>query len=115
MTNTVNAYPFWNPQGAGAAENFALPQEPSSEQIKASIDDSVHLKVPQETEYDQRYGSVWQYIPAFVPVPQGPAHVSDPFTQSRSLLDYARSTLGTSQYGVEDKRGQEGQTGKLGK
>lgn len=115
MANTVNAYPFWNPQGAGEAANFALPVNLSEVQTKAIISDSERLKIPQEVTYSQNNIPIWQYVPAFVPPPQGPAQIKDPYTQARSLLDYARSTLGTSALGVEDKRGQEGRASKVGK
>lgn len=107
--NDVNSYPNWNPQGAGAAENFAAPVNLIRIQQAAIVGDAQRLRVPQETNTDQTYNSLWQYVPAFVPLPQSPTHVPDAFTQSRSLLDYARTTVGTSQIGGVDNRGNGGQ------
>lgn len=109
MRGNVNLYPFWSPASSGEAERFSNPQNPSNMLISAIIAESQKLRVPEETEYNQNNLPNWQYIPANVPPPQGPAHIKDPFTQARSLLDYARVTVGTSQTLTEDQRGQEGQ------
>lgn len=115
MQGNVNQYPFWSPENSGEARNFALPQMPSTIQVEAIIKDSQKLRVPQEVEYNQNNLPSWQYVPAYVPLPQAPVHVPDPYTQARSLLDYARSTVGTSQIGTADNRGNEGQANKAGK
>lgn len=115
MQGHVSLYPFWSPASSEEAERFALPQNPSTILVNAVIADSQKLKIPQEIEYNQNNLPSWQFIPAQVPPPQGPAHVPDPFTQARSLLDYARVTVGTSQIGTADNRGQEGQQNKAGK
>lgn len=115
MEGNVNLYPFWSPASSGEAEHFALPQNPSNILVTAIIGDSQKLKIPQEVEYNQNNLPAWQFIPANVPPPQGPVQVPDPFAQARSLLDYARTTIGTSQIGTLDSRGQEGQMNKAGK
>lgn len=115
MQSNVNQYPFWNPENSGEAKNFALPQIPGTIQVEAIQKDAQRLRVPQEIEYNQNNLANWQYVPAYVPPPQAPVHVTDPYTQARSLLDYARSTLGTSNIGASDNRGNEGQWNKAGK
>lgn len=115
MQGHVNLYPFWSPSSSEEAERFALPQNPSTILVNAVIADSVKLKIPQEIQYNQNDLATWQFIPAQVPPPQGPVHVPDPFTQARSLLDYARVTVGTSQLAESDQRGQAGQQNKAGK
>lgn len=114
MANDVNSYPYWNPDGAGVAGRFALPSLMLKPQQDAIIGDAQRLRVPQETGEDQTYNELWQYVPAMVPPPQSPVHVPDPFTQSRSLLDYARTTIGTSQLAKVDSRGNNGQANITG-
>lgn len=100
MYNDVLAYPFWGPENSGPAENFAAPYNITGVQLVGFLSDSLRLKVPSETEYSQSQIPFFQQVPAFVPQPQGPKHVPDQFTQSRSLLDYANTTLATSQSAV---------------
>ncbi len=114
MANDVNSYPYWNPDGAGVAGRFAQPFRLLNSQQAAIVEDAQRLRVPQETGEDNRYNELWQYVPAMVPPPQSPAHVPDPFTQSRSLLDYARTTIGTSQIAKVDSRGNGGQANITG-
>lgn len=115
MQGNVNQYPFWNPANSGEAQRFALPQIPGTIQTQAIIKDSQRLKVPYEVTYNQNNLPNWQYVPAYVPLPQAPVHVQDPFTQARSLLDYANITLGGSNMGQADSRGNSGQANKAGK
>jgi hypothetical protein len=115
MKPNTNLYPFWAPGNSGAAENFAEPFGMKSAQLAAIIQDSLRLRVPQETQYSNSNLAYRQQIAALVPLPQGPVHVQDPFTQSRSLLDYARQTLSTSRLDTPDSRGTAGTTDITGR
>lgn len=102
----INSYPFWGPANAGPAGRFAAPYwmiGPTIERREAAI--QTENRVPQETQYSNSNVPVFQVVPAYVPLPQAPVQSVDPFAQSRSLLDYARTTLGSSQMGTADNRG----------
>lgn len=102
----INAYPFWGPANAGPAKNFAAPYALVGTQIQAKLADLPKFqRIPQETEYDSKYLGVMQLVPAFVPLPQAPVQARAPFTQARTLTDYAQQVLGTSDIGASDSRG----------
>lgn len=113
--NTTQNYPFWNPQGAGSAQRFAEPWSITAALLAGQIQEADYLDVPQETHYSQRESNFRQEAVALVPPPQAPVHVPDPFSQTRSLLDYATQTLGSSRTSQDDNRGQAGQTDITGR
>lgn len=115
MTNTVSNYPYWSPQGAGSARRFAEPFNITAVQLEGHVIESRQLDVPQEIHFSQKEVAVIQRPAALIPSPQAPVQVPEPFTQSRSLLDYAQQTLGGSRLGIEDKRGQSGETDITGR
>ena len=113
--NTIQNYPYWSPQGAGSAVRFADPWQLTAIQLLGHLEEAEYLDVPQETQYSQRNVPFRQEVVPIVPEPQAPAHVPDPYAQSRSLLDYATQTLGGARLGVEDQRGQAGETDITGR
>lgn len=113
MTTTldqINSYPFWGPNNSGPAGRFAIAlTSVGGVQVEERVKDLTkrHLnQVPQETQYDNNQTLIRQVVPAFVPLPQAPVQSRDPMAQARSLLDYANQTLGSSNMGNADNRGQ---------
>lgn len=102
----INSYPFWGPANAGPAKNFAAPYAVVGVQVIENVKSlKVDNKIPQETEQPQTWIQLMQLVPAFVPPPQAPVQARDPYAQARSLLDYARQSLGSSNIGQADNRG----------
>lgn len=93
MPSLIDLYPFWSPQNAGSAKDFAQPTLPKSIQLDGMEADSLRLKVPSEISYQQTYLDQWQWNPIVIAAPQAPVQVPDQIVRADSLYNYATMTL----------------------
>lgn len=109
--NLIDLYPFWAPQNSGPAKDFALPVGIPDGQRNAIADDSLRLKVPQETVYRNTFLDHWQWNPIVVPMPQGPVQFPESIIRADSLAAYAQMTIGSSN-GMAESDAATGNKGK---